>query len=177
MKVFNIGDEVICTSIDIDNWYQIGDKHIIAGKGFEDDDQDWVYNIEGQHRGVWIVAKHFELYKSKEGHYFYPEEHVAIAEGSKEEEVNKALGIDMVNAPKHYQLFHKDDIEGDYIEVKHVVKAVLERWEQQENISFDFYQAGCYKELLQYLLRAPLKNNIEDVQKAGYYLKEVVDEW
>lgn len=84
---------------------------------------------------------------------------------------------DFINAPKHYQLFHKDDIEGDFIEVKHVVKAVLERWEQQENISFDFYQAGCYKELLQYLLRAPLKNNIEDVQKAGYYLKEVVDEW
>lgn len=84
---------------------------------------------------------------------------------------------DFVNKPSHYQLFHKEDIEGDFIEVKHVVKAVLERWQEQEQISFDFYQAGCYKELLQYLLRAPLKNNIEDVQKAEYYLKEVINEW
>ena len=84
---------------------------------------------------------------------------------------------DFVNKPSHYQLFYKDDIEGDFIEVKHVVKAVLERWEEQDKISFDFYQAGCYKELLQYLLRAPLKNNIEDVQKAEYYLKEIINEW
>ena len=83
----------------------------------------------------------------------------------------------MVNKPSHYRLFHKDEIEGEFIEVKHVVKAVLQRWQDQEEISFDFYQAGCYKELLQYLLRAPLKNNIEDVQKAKYYLKEVINEW
>ena len=74
-------------------------------------------------------------------------------------------------------LFHKDEIEGDFIEVKHVVKAVLQSWQDQDKISFDFYQAGCYKELLQYLLRAPLKNNIEDVQKAEYYLKEILNEW
>lgn len=75
------------------------------------------------------------------------------------------------------KLFSKDEIEGDFIEVKHVVKAVLQRWQDQGEISFDFYQAGCYKELLQYLLRAPLKNNIEDVQKAEYYLKEIINEW
>jgi len=110
------------------------------------------------------------------------EDHVAVAVGAKEE-VDKALGIDpsvkqdMVNKPSHYQLFHKDEIEGDFIEVKHVVKAVLQSWQEQDKISFDFYQAGCYKELLQYLLRAPLKNNIEDVQKAEYYLKEIINEW
>lgn len=110
------------------------------------------------------------------------EEHTVVAVGSKEE-ADKILGIDrsvrqdMVNKPSHYQLFHKDDIEGDFIEVKHVVKAVLQSWEDQDKISFDFYQAGCYKELLQYLLRAPLKNNIEDVQKAEYYLKEIINEW
>ena len=110
------------------------------------------------------------------------EEHTVVAEGSKKE-VDGALGInrsvkqDMVNKPSHYQLFHKDEIEGDFIEVKHVVKAVLQSWQEQDKISFDFYQAGCYKELLQYLLRAPLKNNIEDVQKAEYYLKEIINEW
>lgn len=92
MKVFNIGDEVICVKRG-NNWYKIGDKHIISSKGFEDEDKDWVYNIEGEHKGVWIVAKHFELYKSKEGYYFHPEEHVAVEEGSKEK-VNEALGID-----------------------------------------------------------------------------------
>lgn len=85
--------------------------------------------------------------------------------------------VDMVNSPKHYILFRKDEIEGDNIEVKHVVKAILERWQEQENISFDFYQAGCYKEMLQYLLRAPLKNNYEDVAKAKYYLEEILNEW
>lgn len=94
-----------------------------------------------------------------------------------EEVVEKTKTKDMINSPNHYILFNKDEIEGDSIEVKHVVKAILERWESQENISFDFYQAGCYKELLQYLLRAPLKNNIEDVQKAEYYLKEIINEW
>jgi hypothetical protein len=85
--------------------------------------------------------------------------------------------VDMVNSPNHYILFNKSDIEGDTIEVKHVVKAILERWQSQEKISFDFYQAGCYKELLQYLLRAPLKNNYEDVAKAKYYLEEILNEW
>lgn len=84
---------------------------------------------------------------------------------------------DMVNSPNHYILFRKDEIEGDFIEVKHVVKRILERWQYQDKISFDMYQAGCYKELLQYLLRAPLKNNIEDVEKAQYYLKEILQEW
>lgn len=85
--------------------------------------------------------------------------------------------VDMVQSPKHYRLFHKDDIEGDFIEVKHVVKAILDRWEEQQEISMSFNQAGCYKEMLQYLLRAPAKNNIQDVEKAGYYLKEILDEW
>lgn len=93
------------------------------------------------------------------------------------EEVGHALQADVVNKPKHYQLFHKDDIEGDFIEVKHIVKAVLDRWEEQQEISMSFNQAGCYKEMLQYLLRAPAKNNIQDVEKAGYYLREILDEW
>ncbi len=110
------------------------------------------------------------------------EEHTVVAEGSKKEvdevlEIDRSVKQDMVNKPSHYQLFHKDEVEGDFIEVKHVVKAVLQSWQEQDKISFDFYQAGCYKELLQYLLRAPLKNNIEDVQKAEYYLKEIINEW
>lgn len=123
------------------------------------------------------------------------EEFVKVAEGSKEMidhaffgmklNSSNSIGVDeqikqqsnMVDSPNHYRLFHKDEIEGDFIEVKHVVKRILERWQYQEKISFDMYQAGCYKELLQYLLRAPLKNNIEDVEKAQYYLKEILKEW
>ena len=111
------------------------------------------------------------------GYGTFGEKPMILLNVNEEHPVKEETEKDMVNKPSHYQLFHKDEIEGDFIEVKHVVKAVLERWQEQDEISFDFYQAGCYKELLQYLLRAPLKNNIEDVQKAEYYLKEIINEW
>lgn len=160
----------------------------VISKYLDSDDGRAVFGVKSydqelendDYTSVWIQTfgkNPMILLNTKDEHVVDPE-HVAVAQGSKEE-VDKALGIkrDMVNKPSHYQLFSKDEIEGDFIEVKHVVKAVLQRWQDQGEISFDFYQAGCYKELLQYLLRAPLKNNIEDVQKAEYYLKEIINEW
>ena len=77
---------------------------------------------------------------------------------------------DVVNSPNHYILF-KD------IEVKDVVKEVLRRWQDESNTDMSFNQAGMMKEALQYLLRAPKKNKKEDVEKAVYYLKAVLEEW
>lgn len=77
---------------------------------------------------------------------------------------------DMINSPSHYKLF-------DGVEVKDVVKEVLRRWQDECDLGMSFNQAGMMKEALQYLLRAPKKNNKEDVSKAIYYLNEIVKEW
>lgn len=124
-----------------------------------DDDGINKYLVCEEFSYEYELAERFELYKGDN----------LMEESPKEQ--------DVVNSPNHYILFRKDEIEGDFIEVKHVVKRILERWQYQDQISFDMYQAGCYKEMLQYLLRAPLKNNIEDVSKAQYYLKEILEEW
>lgn len=78
--------------------------------------------------------------------------------------------VDFVNKPIHYQLV------GD-VEVKDVIKIVLDRWEDDSVEYLSLYQGGCMKEALQYLLRAPLKNGREDVEKALYYLKEIIRMW
>lgn len=70
---------------------------------------------------------------------------------------------DVVNSPKHYKLV------GD-VEVKHVVKEVLDRWD--DNFDMTSYRGGCMKEAIQYILRAPLKNGEQDIKKAIWYLKE-----
>jgi hypothetical protein len=78
--------------------------------------------------------------------------------------------VDFVNKPTHYQLV------GD-VEVKDVIKIILDRWEGDSVEYLSLYQGGCMKEALQYLLRAPLKNGREDVEKALYYLKEIIRMW
>src|SRR5690554_1791027 len=87
-----------------------------------------------------------------------------------EEDVRTAVHNDVVNSPNHYILF-KD------IEVKDVVKEVLRRWQDESGTDMSFNQAGMMKEALQYLLRAPKKNKKEDVVKAVYYLKAILEEW
>ncbi|MNQ82918.1 hypothetical protein D3C85_979860 [compost metagenome] len=159
MSKFKVGDKVICKE-------SIGESFYIAGK---------VYTIT-KNRSDYALGEICINEANKYERELKIVEKVTMEEGCKEFAV-EAQQADMVQSPNHYRLFSKDDIEGDFIEVKDVVKAILLRWQAQENISFDMYQAGCYKEMLQYLLRAPLKNNIEDVQKAEYYLKEILNEW
>ena len=86
------------------------------------------------------------------------------------ENKQRCVAQDMVNSPNHYILF-----EG--VEVKDVVKEVLRRWQDESDVDMSFNQAGMMKEALQYLLRAPKKNKKEDVEKAVYYLKGILEEW
>ena|SRR5690606_1936982 len=86
------------------------------------------------------------------------------------EEDTRTTVHDVVNSPNHYILF-KD------IEVKDIVKEVLRRWQHESGTDMSFNQAGMMKEALQYLLRAPKKNKKEDVEKAVYYLKAILEEW
>lgn len=123
-----------------------------------DYDKDWV--------GVQSFGtKPMILMNIHDEHVVDPD-YVVVAEGSKEE-VDKALGIkrDVVNKPPHYQL-----TEG--FEVKDLMKLVLDNIEQ--NMEMSHFKASCYKEMLQYLIRAPLKNGWEDIEKAQFYLNEVL---
>lgn len=78
---------------------------------------------------------------------------------------------DFVNAPPHYSLFPEHSIE-----VKDVVKLWLDRWETEAETEISFYQAACLKEMLCYILRSPLKNEVEDLEKAQWYLNEIIKE-
>lgn len=112
-------------------------------------------------RGVAVFAK--LLFENGEK-WWFKQEWLVLAE----EESNQ-LSQDNVNFPSHYQLVND-------VEVKDVVKVILSRW-QSSGQEMSFNQAGMMKELLQYLLRAPLKNKKEDVLKAQWYLNELVKEW
>jgi Protein of unknwon function (DUF3310). len=115
--------------------------------------------ISGQAYDARGTVGHSELVSGKVTAYPYHEE-----------DAQTTVHNDVVNSPNHYILF-KD------IEVKDVVKEVLRRWQDESNTAMSFNQAGMMKEALQYLLRAPKKNKKEDVEKAVYYLKAILEEW
>jgi len=73
---------------------------------------------------------------------------------------------DMVNQPPHYQ-FTKE------LEVIDVIKIALERnMEEQGSV-----EAYLYSQVLKYLLRCGCKGNMkEDLEKAEFYLKDLVKE-
>ena len=73
---------------------------------------------------------------------------------------------DSVQKPKHYML-----IPDQYIEVRDVCKAMSEK------ISSKGYSAmlvSDYVQMLQYLLRWQDKNGLEDLEKAEWYLKQII---
>lgn len=84
-----------------------------------------------------------------------------------EKEEPKIVNEDIVNSPKHYQLT-------DNFEVKDLMKLLLDRIENSDKMQMSHFQASCFKECVQYLLRCPLKNTWEDVYKAQFYLNEVI---
>jgi len=77
----------------------------------------------------------------------------------------KAEG-DMVNEPKHYEMYPEHGIE-----VRDVIKTAI-----QKNIS-DPVQAAWYKDTLKYLLRCGCKGNyLQDLKKAQIYLEWLIEE-
>lgn len=66
---------------------------------------------------------------------------------------------DVVNHPPHYML----EIEGDEVEAKNIIKAVLIRQYGEEG-----FKAYCHGNMLKYLLRDK-EDMEEDVAKTGKY--------
>jgi len=74
---------------------------------------------------------------------------------------------DMVNSPKHYQLFPDSNIE-----VRDVLKVLADRL-GTNGYSGSFI--GDYVQLMQYLMRFDMKNGKEDLEKAKFFLDKMVE--
>ena len=75
--------------------------------------------------------------------------------------------IDMVNKPKHYIL-------NDELEVKDVREALLQKL-MRDGIVLPYEDAFDWMTAWEYVTRAPFKNNVEDIQKAIWYLNSYID--
>ena len=73
---------------------------------------------------------------------------------------------DMVNQPKHYEMFPEFDLE-----VKDVIQVAIKK-----NI-LDPVQAAWYKDVLKYLLRCGTKDAyLQDLRKSKMYLEWLIKE-
>ena len=76
---------------------------------------------------------------------------------------------DMVNKPKHYQLFPEHNLE-----VKDINKRILDNMESS-GFNITLYEAGWYQQAMQYFERCYLKNGLEDLEKGIVTMQFVVD--
>jgi hypothetical protein len=78
---------------------------------------------------------------------------------------------DPVNKPKHYMLF---PVEG--IEVRDVIeKLVTKMWLSPTLVEGGIMPYVDYVQMMQYLMRFMDKNGVEDLKKAEYYLKKMIE--
>lgn len=147
-----------CGEVFIDG---LGNEWTLLSKRFKyDEDYYYLYRDSTMHEEYEII----DFYFNKDGFLEDVSGEIFIYTLSKKEDVvTNLVKEDVVNSPKHYKLV------GD-VEVKHVVKEVLDRWD--DNFDMSSYRGGCMKEAIQYILRAPLKNGEQDIEKAIWYLKE-----
>lgn len=76
---------------------------------------------------------------------------------------------DMVNKPKHYQLFPEYKLE-----IKDINKRILDNMEEA-GFNITLYEAGWYQQAMQYFERCYLKNGLEDLEKGIVTMQFVVD--
>jgi hypothetical protein len=78
---------------------------------------------------------------------------------------------DPVNKPKHYMLF---PVEG--IEVRDVIEQLVTKmWLSPLSTKGGVMHYADYVQLMQYLMRFMDKNGVEDLKKAEYYLKKMIE--
>ncbi len=78
---------------------------------------------------------------------------------------------DAVTRPRHYMLF-----EDKGIEVRDVIEKLVSKFDGE--VEHQFYShmfISDYVQLMQYLMRFYDKNGVEDLKKAEYYLKKMIE--
>jgi hypothetical protein len=89
---------------------------------------------------------------------------------------------DTVNKPQHYMLFSPDDLacmaSGRGIEVRDVIeKLVGKMCLSPIPIKRGAMRYADYVQMMQYLMRFMDKNGVEDLKKAEYYLKKMIESY
>lgn len=90
----------------------------------------------------------------------------ALVEWHDDEKYNELFADDMVNKPSHYVIH-----EGlEWIDIRESLAQKLMR----EGKVLPYEDYSDWDRALEYLVRAPWKNGIEDYQKAQFYLNRLV---
>jgi hypothetical protein len=76
---------------------------------------------------------------------------------------------DTVNKPKHYMLFPEQGIE-----VRDVIEKLVVKMDDA-NLVYRPMATSDYTQMMQYLMRFMDKNGVEDLKKAEFYLKKLIE--
>jgi hypothetical protein len=79
------------------------------------------------------------------------------------------MHFDVVNKPKHYMLFEEEGIE-----VRDVIEKLVNKIPPVSRDYGGLFVAD-YVQMMQYLMRFMDKNGVEDLKKAEFYLKKMIE--
>jgi hypothetical protein len=79
------------------------------------------------------------------------------------------MHFDVVNKPKHYMLFEEEGIE-----VRDVIEKLVNKIPPVSRDYGGLFVAD-YVQMMQYLMRFMDKNGVEDLKKAEFYLKKLIE--
>ena len=127
------------------------------------------HSIFEKSEDLWVGPPDYTgfVYYSESG-IGVPESFVELAENLKTIQTT-IHEQDMVNKPKHYQLFPEHNLE-----VKDINKRILDNMESS-GFNITLYEAGWYQQAMQYFERCYLKNGLEDLEKGIVTMQFVVD--
>jgi hypothetical protein len=95
------------------------------------------------------------------------------AEQLAKEQLASKPEYDTVTRPRHYMLF-----EDKGIEVRDVLEKLVNKIREGQNVPFwkgvPMFESD-YVQMMQYLMRFMDKNGVEDLKKAEYYLKKMIE--
>ena len=95
------------------------------------------------------------------------------AEQLAKEQLAQKPQYDPVNRPQHYILF-----EDKGIEVRDVIEKLVSKFDDEVMHQFDSHMfISDYVQMLQYVIRFKDKNGVEDLKKAEYYLKKMIESY
>jgi hypothetical protein len=79
------------------------------------------------------------------------------------------MHFDVVNKPKHYMLFEEEGIE-----VRDVIEKLVDKM-PTHYVTRNSLFVPDYVQMMQYLMRFMDKNGVEDLKKAEFYLKKLIE--
>jgi hypothetical protein len=134
-----------------------------CGQTVKEQDAKFLYAKKDGNLGYGIDMYYFKQDSSKESILqngeFIPIEQANVIQDNYIDGGETKESFDMVNLPKHYQLFPEYNLE-----VKDINKRLLDNIEKSD-FEISLYAAGWYQQAMQYFLRFYEKGGLEDLKK------------